>query len=201
MFSKLEQRSWLNIGAGRDKTAREYYRGLVEFAVRQHYRIGQLQGGFKPSALDGRMRQISHGPDDPAQQKPRLVKWQNCWRQTDGGQFGSWPVRPDYLIRRSCTSSKNACTCAKSHLVGSRTVWLKSSNDSDTSRLGCIWNVAKRKGMLSCIVSYRWMRRGRELTGRKWNGSLMSAAITGHPAKPKCGRIPAMLRLWSFSPS
>jgi len=40
------------------------------------------------------MREISHGPDDPAQQKPRLVQWPHCWRQIDGGQFGSWPVRP-----------------------------------------------------------------------------------------------------------
>jgi len=64
------------------------------------------------------------------------------------------------------------------------------------SRLGCIWNIKKRKGMHSCIVSLRWMRRGHELMS-----SLMSGAITGHPAKPKCGRIPAMLRLWSFSPT
>ena len=43
------------------------------------------------------------------------------------------------------------------------------------------------------------MKRGRELTSRKWNGSLMSGAITGHLAKPKCGRISAMLKLCSFS--
>jgi len=30
MFTKLEQRSWLKIEAGRGKTARECYRGLVE---------------------------------------------------------------------------------------------------------------------------------------------------------------------------
>ena len=51
MFTKLEQRSWLKLkqaGAKQQKS----YRGLEEVAVRQHYRIGQLQGGFKPSAVD-----------------------------------------------------------------------------------------------------------------------------------------------------
>ena len=47
---------------------------IIALSTLRQLRIGQLQGGFKPSALDGRMRQISHGPDDPAQQKPRLVQ-------------------------------------------------------------------------------------------------------------------------------
>ena len=57
MFTKLEQRSWLKLkqaGAKQQKS----YRGLEE-AVQQHYRIGQLQGGFKPSAVDRSVRTIN----------------------------------------------------------------------------------------------------------------------------------------------
>jgi hypothetical protein len=53
IFTKLEQRSWLKIEAGRGKSARENV--TERFVVQQHYRIGQLQGRVKPSALDGRM--------------------------------------------------------------------------------------------------------------------------------------------------
>jgi len=45
------------------------------------------------------------------------------------------------------------------------------------------------------------MRRGRELTRRKWNGSVMSGAINGQTTKPLSVRIPAMLSLWPFSPT
>ena len=58
MFTKLEQRSWLKL-----KQAGENSKRVTEdwkrLAVRQHYRIGQLQGGFQPSAVDRSVRTIN----------------------------------------------------------------------------------------------------------------------------------------------
>ena len=48
----------VKIEAGRGKTAKELTEDWKRLAVRQHYRIGQLQGGFKPSAVDRSVRTI-----------------------------------------------------------------------------------------------------------------------------------------------
>jgi len=63
-------------------------------------------------------------------------------------------------ILKECLHMRKIASCWVPHS-------LKSRNGSDTSRLGCIWNVTKRKGMHSCNISWRWMRHGRELTSRK----------------------------------
>ena len=58
MFTKLEQRSWLKLkqeGQNSKKVTEDWKR----LAVRQHYRIGQLQGGFNPSAVDRSVRTIN----------------------------------------------------------------------------------------------------------------------------------------------
>ena len=58
MFTKLEQRSWLKLkqqGQNSKRVTEDWKR----LAVRQHYRIGQLQGGFKPSAVDRSVRTIN----------------------------------------------------------------------------------------------------------------------------------------------
>ena len=48
----------VKIEAGRDKTAR-VTKDWKRLAVRQNYRIGQLQDGFKPSAVDRSVRTIN----------------------------------------------------------------------------------------------------------------------------------------------
>ena len=45
--------------AGRGKTAKDFTEDWKRLAVRQHYRIGQFQGGFKPSAVDRSVRTIN----------------------------------------------------------------------------------------------------------------------------------------------
>ena len=58
MFTKLEQRSWLKLSrqGQNSKRVTEDWKRLV---VRQHCRIGQLQGGFKPSAVARSVRTIN----------------------------------------------------------------------------------------------------------------------------------------------
>ena len=58
MSTKLEQCSWLKLKQAGEKQQRvtEDWKRL---AVWQHYRIGQLQGGFKPSAVDHSVRTIN----------------------------------------------------------------------------------------------------------------------------------------------
>ena len=46
----------VKIETGRGKTATEDWKRL---AVRQHYRVGQLQGGFKPSAVDRSVQTVN----------------------------------------------------------------------------------------------------------------------------------------------
>ena len=49
----------VKIEAGRGKTAKELTEDWKRLAVWQHYRIGQLQGGLKPSAVDRSVRTIN----------------------------------------------------------------------------------------------------------------------------------------------
>ena len=58
MFIKLEQRSWLKLKQAGVKQQKSY-RGLEEACGMAHYRIGQLQGEFKPSAVDHSVRTIN----------------------------------------------------------------------------------------------------------------------------------------------
>jgi hypothetical protein len=101
MFTKLEQRFWLKIEAGRGKTARECYRGLVElcgmaaFPYRTVARWGQAFCAGWQNATD------QPRPGRPSATEAQVSSVASLL-ETDGGQIGSWPVRPDCPIRRSC---------------------------------------------------------------------------------------------------
>ena len=60
MFTKLEQRSWLKLKSRQGRNSRRVTEDWKRLAVWQHYRIGRLQGGFEPSAVDRSVRTVNN---------------------------------------------------------------------------------------------------------------------------------------------
>jgi hypothetical protein len=101
IFAELEPRSWLKTEAGRGKTARECYRGMVEVcgtAALPYRTVARWGQTFRTGRQNATDQPWPGRPSTPETQVSSVA----TLLETDGGQFGSWPVRLGCSIRQSC---------------------------------------------------------------------------------------------------
>ena len=109
-------------------------------------------------------------------------------------------MRPDNPIRRSCTFSKNACTCAKSHLVGSRSLTqMQKWERYESARMHLECYKKKGDAFLHRIIALEGV--GAKLRVGNETEVLTSGDIMGHPAKTKVRQNPNNAKVMVFSPT
>jgi len=112
----------------------------------------------------------------------------------DNSGVGLW----DRIVQYDCPAhSQRTFAHAQNCISLGPAVWPKSRNGSDTSRLRSIWNVRKKGNVfLHCIIALdeAWALAYEPEMKRQSN----EWCHYGSPCK--CSRIPAVLRLCSFSP-